>query len=375
MRVVIAQSLLLTGLVVLTIFLWQSRFQRLATGLEVTLPELVGETPLADLDGTHWDPGPGCLTLEKAKSQNLTVDLRAAGLPSLSHLHSSFRLQARDLEPCDAPWKDGRLTILWTDQEGKTESEYLGSARWSECTEVVSVVSSPDDGHAHATIRLEHMGKSGQLQLENLSLIAVKETRLWKIGHWILLVLWTLWVVGVVGTSVRGWSLALLWVFVATKLILPGPWHNYRPIGQTFNLSPADDRAIQPDIQSIPPIASSAKVTGRELRPQGGILLQLRYAFRSLRPIMHGGLFFALTLLFLLVLRKREVLALPILIALGVELIQLGFGYGADYHDLLDLLIDGTGIAAATALVAIWCRCTKRPLWISNPKTSKFLPA
>lgn len=374
MRKIPVSILSMIGLAALTVFLWNHRFQELSGPVKLDLPTLVAAHPSPLPPGITWDSEQSALILTKKENQAVIgVDLVLPKFPPVPGLHSSLELQAINLKPNDDPWEDGRVSILWQSDTQDSEVEYLSSVRWNNLTEIASVVSSPETASATAVIRIENMARSGALLVKRLELIAVQETPLWKVGQWILVALWTLWAAFVAGAfhqrSFKPWLAAVLWIIVVLKLVLPGPWHNSRPFGNPYSLGTPNSATMAPPpalitktVTTTSPARASSEI-GQELPPQGGLLLQMRYALRSIRPLLHVGLFFVLTAALILIIRRPTALALIIPIAVGVEAVQIGFGYGFDLDDLFDLAVDGIGIFLAVFALNTWFKRKGNTLW------------
>jgi hypothetical protein len=278
------------------------------------------------------------------------VDLRIPDASPVRFLHVSLGIRSEDLVRGDEDWEDGRLTIEWMANDGSSQSDYLASIYDNRSHKIPSVVSHPRNAPAIPVLRVENRGRSGTVILEDLEIYPVQERSLWKYGRWLLITAWLLWAAGVAGAfgraAPKAWLAGCLWVAFGTQIVVPGPWHNDRPIGTTFHFAP-------PPNQKTPavPIEKDAylKVVPLADRPelQGSMLLKVKLAFKKLRPLLHFALFFAPCLIFLILVPRRRAVALAASLAISVEVAQFGFGFGFGWTDIFDLLTNAVGIFAA----------------------------
>lgn len=305
----------------------------------------------------------GALTLERGDAgAGSYLDLHIPNAAPIQFLLTSYQIRAEDLVRGEEIWDDGRLTIEWADGQGTTQSDYLSSIDGNALYHSLSVVNHPRTSPATPMLRLENRGISGSVILDKLVLFPVEETWAWRYGRWALISGWLLWAGALAGVfqrkRLKACCAAGIWVVVGTQLAFPGPWHNDRPWGSTFELTPP------PDPSQLPSPMSSAHV---EPSPpldipdrQGSPLLQIKAAFAKLRPILHLGLFFLPALAFLFLTSRLRAIALASSLAVGTELAQLGFGFGFDFTDITDLATDALGISSAVLTHLLWVKFAQK---------------
>lgn len=344
--------IILAGIVLsaATVATWQHRFAPIEGNCLYRLAQLLEASPHVSKSGES-----SALRLERQFQNSPTfIDLPIPDALPVRHLHTSVTLRAEALVAGEEIWENGRLTIEWLHPDGSVESDHLASLRDSEERSSPSVVSHPKNGAAIPVLRLVNHGRSGSVILEELELFTVTETLVWKSGKWLLAVLWLLWAAHLAGAfqakSWKPWLAAGLWLLIGTQIVFPGPWHNDRPLGQSFSLTdpapatPSD--SITTQIHSSPLPAPSV---GKP-KSQGTLLLQIKQMFGQLRPLLHFGLFCLPTLAFLLLIPLFRALALTASLAIGAETAQWGFGFGFAGEDVVDLLNNGLGALAAIGI-------------------------
>ena len=344
-------SLLVTAgfLVCLTVFIWQHRFQATEGSFRYDLNTLVAYNRLpgepTQLDLTPSDVG-----------SPSHIDLRLPDASSISLIHTSFRLRAANLVRGEKEWDDGRLTIEWLSVDTDAQTVYLSSADGNRQGNCPAVVTRPRKGPATPVIRLAHYGTSGTVTLEALEVFRVKPTQSWRVGRWVLLAAWLCWAAWIAGAfgqlPVKAWLAAALWLGMLTQVAVPGPWQHERPMGEIFNINlpPAYDQPPPTGLRAptrVPPLADVPE-------PNGSLLLQAKTALKPLRPILHLALFFAPTVGFLMLTSRSSALLLAGSMAIATELAQLGFGFGFDLSDFLDLVTNSLGIIAALITYGMW---------------------
>lgn len=349
---------------------WQHRFEANPAHPTVGLADLVATTSLAA--GASWEsvaPGQTRLALKAGTpAQPVVQRLPLPGLPPAEFLLFDFKAQAYGLTPGPMPWADGRLMIEWHPEGRPMEPEYLGSARGNYPTEISCLVASSDLGPALPVLRLEHLGISGSFVLERCRITVVTETGWWRYGRWLLLAGWFAWAAGVASGHTSGLGRPLLagaiWLLCATQWAVPGPWQALRPMASSFEGTPAPT-APSPVVQEVrntlpatvdppPPPASPAPVEQTaaaesvgELEFHGSLLLEIKDKIKQARPLFHVLLFFFPTFVFAVLAGRWRSVFLASALAAGIEGAQYLFGYGFDRIDVLDLLLDATGIGLA----------------------------
>ncbi|BCX48328.1 hypothetical protein HAHE_22360 [Haloferula helveola] len=319
----------------------------------------------------------GKLVLAKGPEGSPVVEqLLLPGIDRARSLHMSFQLAAKELAAGKEPREDGRLTLVWLRPDGSNsiEATYLASVLQNLHNRVPSLVSSRDGSPAIPALRVEHLGISGQLELSDLRVSVVRESWSWACGKYVLVVSWLAWAGGVAGglrfRSWRPWLVGIAWVVLLIRVVLPGPWPNDRPLGEPFRLgSPVTDPAGSTPPAVSPQIAESfdrIDLTSTKVGEQenyGGLILRAKLSLQKLRPLLHMLLFLGPSWLFALLTDDRRALALMAAVAVFGEAVQMLFGFGFDFEDLGDLLVDavGIGIGIGLARLRVFKRFRSRP--------------
>ena len=128
------------------------------------------------------------------------------------------------------------------------------------------------------------------------------------------------------------------------------------PFGRSFQIgepvSDANRTTILVSPFEIPQENRSAyhsetlKTVGK-IPEKGDYTLQFKHYAERARPVLHAFLLFGPTLLLACLVGRKAALLLSIMLALGIEVAQVSFGYGFDQTDIIDLFCDGGGIAIA----------------------------
>ncbi|MEP4077612.1 hypothetical protein [Haloferula sp.] len=346
-------------LVICTWFLWQRRFAPEKQAANLDLKSIVEANESSLRPGVRWESGH--LVLETSADHPQVVQrLRLPGIGSVDQLHFRIRVVADRLEVGTNRWEDGRLLIEWHSQNSTDDiqTEYLTSAGYNDPNAVSSCVARPKIAPAVPALRIEHLGRSGIFRVEQCDVIAVRETSWWTSGKVLLIAAWLVWSSALIKTdnkrSLRPWLTAALWVFLVAQLIIPGPWALIRPLGQSFeflpkNLPVSTSRSEIPVDINLNDVPESMAPLGK-LPESGSLILQIKNHIKQSRPLLHFLLFFGVTLALAFAAGNRSILPLSVMLAVGKELAQLGFRYGSDYVDLLDLLCDSLGIALALVI-------------------------
>lgn len=358
--------LLLAG----TFLLWQHRFQRSAASPSIGLADLAADAAISP--AVTWKAGrDGATTLELELGPGTGKIARRLPLPALGpvdFLLAEIQLEALDLVPGREVWDDGRLLIEWhsADPGATMNPDYLGSARGSGTGARITMVCHPDRQPATPVLRVEHLGESGIFRVLHCRLSVVRESAGWRYGKWPLAAAWLAWAAAVAGWGrssgpVRPLLAAGIWLLMATQSAVPGPWQSIRPLGAPFaGIAPPDaSRVTDPRVLPQPPAdAAAVEIPAARVEPlgklpeRGNLMLRIKSRIQQFRPLLHGLLLLAPTLAFALLVGRWRALALAALLAIGIESAQVGYGYGLDPMDFVDLACDAAGIALALVLAA-----------------------
>ncbi len=305
-----------------------------------------------------------------ANSAPLAVSAPIHDLGTVSGLHFAFVLRSKHLKPGRQDWEDGRFLIDWHAPGGGKvlETDYVSSIRHTCFHREKGVILTPPKSPAVPVPRFEHQGASGYFELTELAITPVKPRTWWPFAVIGLIAAWTTWVYFLLGSSGkttrrRRVACALLWVFVASQLILPGPWKSVRPLVGDLNLGSSvavAETTVSPmpptNSGKAPPPVATAIAPSDDRTVKSNPLLRLKLLLSQARPLLHALMMAAPALGFMVLVGIRPGILLAALLAAGIELSQLAFGYGFGWDDVLDLVSDGMGILAA----AFSCRCLLR---------------
>lgn len=349
-------ALLLTSVLVL----WQYRFERSHEFPVVRLAEIqsVSET----IKGVDWEEEGGNSKIRiEVDEHHPRVVARFAlpGIPPVRFLHVKYQISASGLQPGKETWDDGRLMIDWISPQTGCESEYLASTRGSQTGKVGACVMRPREGAAVPTLRIEHLGASGILELHTFEATVLVERQIWKMGRWFLLAAWLIWIaafVGPVGRTrwVRPMLAASVMMGMVLYFVVPGPWKTLRPLVSPFEigLETVASNAIRAHSGAS---VSQVQVSGEPLKsagklPEGGDLtLRIKRYLSYARPLLHSLMMFGPTLVISFLIGVRRSVPLMLLLSVMIEAAQSAFGYGFDWVDAFDLLSNGLGIALGVA--------------------------
>ena len=340
--------LLVTGIY----FLWQHRFER-SPGFPTVR--------LADLRATSLPPpGVEWLGPETQPRMRLRVDpahprvvarLALPGFQAVDLLHLRFQLAATNLTPGKQDWEDGRCIIEWHSPSGGAgwENNAVSSARLNQIQAVDEWVTRPDHSPAIPALRVENLGTGGDLELSVFEATAVRETWVWKIGRWILMLAWLGWAVAWIGNRasfIRALLAATVWLVMGLYFVVPGPWKLYHSMGSTFPIGPeiTSHQAVTAQPRTDSPMAP---ISVGEIPDQGDFTLRLKHYAANARPLLHIILLWGPTLLIACLVGGRPARSLAIILAIAIEAAQVAFGYGFDSSDIFDLACDAAGIALA----------------------------
>ena len=345
------------ALVTALFFVWQLRFERDPEFFAVRLVDLKGmSSPTA---GVEW--------LGPASAPTVRLSVNNAGSPVLvriklpmtkpiDFLHVRVRMKSLGLSVGQEPWSDGRCIIEWHPAGGGvSENDAVASVRGDDPGEVMNFVMHPKKSPAVPVLRLEHLGQAGVLELTEFEATAVRETWVWKIGHWALLAAWLAWAYVLVRHTgakcrLRSMLAALVWLLMGIYFVVPGPWENLRPLAAPFQMGPEIAKASSTNIAEKPWVTDQAadvtevKSVGK-IPAQGDLLLRIKFQFLRLRPLLHLLLLFGPTLLIALLVGTRPALRLTAIFSFATEVAEVAYGYGFDSADVGDLIWDGVGIA------------------------------
>lgn len=300
------------------------------------------------------------------KAQGAKPIARRVMLPfgnPIDTMHIRLEYRAVDLLPGGEKWQDGRLILDWVDPVGQvvahdtvmTMQETDKKTRSAEM-----IVRSMGPGLV-PELRVEHLGLSGRMEIRSLQAIAVRE-RGWVV--WVsggLLGVWGLWCYGFAraltkAARVRVACVAIILLLMGWFLVVPGPWAHQRPLAGDFHLGVLPDKVESVSVfldggmgQAVEPLA--------EMPTQGSWLVKVKRALSFLRPVLHVLLFAGPAFVIAALCGARCAWWCGVLASCAVEAGQIGFGFGFDWVDVIDLLVDWAGIATA---IWVWGKVEKK---------------
>ncbi|MCX6845993.1 MAG: hypothetical protein NTU84_05440 [Verrucomicrobia bacterium] len=332
--------------------LWQHRFEAVSGSCTSSLSDLRAGAPDVASGGVYWcgSADKPVLRLEvDAANPNLVHRIGIPACGVVKFLHLRLRLRADALLPGKQIWEDGRLLIEWHRPGGEgPKIEAIGSVRGDGAGKTDDFVVAAAKGSAVPVLRLEHLGRSGAFELQELEIREVGETVWWRYGRWVLVAAWLAWASALV-RSIRKISLlralgaAAVFVAMGILAVVPGPWKIQRPFGDAF---------------VIKEIAQSANArTQVQLQSEGTRQIDpAKHYLEPLRPLLHALLIMMPTLAMAWLAGWRPALTLAVMLSIAIELGQIAFGYGFDRVDVLDLLNDALGIAAAVLVAKVFVK-------------------
>jgi hypothetical protein len=337
-------------------FVWQDRFERSPGFPTIRLADL--RSAIRPSPGVEW-LGPAMhprlrLRVDPGHPRIVATRLDFPGMQAIDLLHLRFQIAATNLTPGKQDWEDGRCIIEWHSPSGGAawENNPVGSARYTHLGDVEEWVTRPDQPPAIPALRVENLGTGGDFELSVFEATVVRETRIWKIGRWLVMAAWLAWAVAWIGTKagfVRPLLAATVWLVMGLYFVVPGPWKLYHSIGAPFpigteiisNHHPATSPPDHPS-SSAPPVNSVGKIPD-----QGDFTLRLKHYAANARPLLHIFLLWGPTLLIACLVGVKPARSLAVILALSIEAAQIAFGYGFDWVDIIDLACDAAGIALA----------------------------
>ena len=233
------RRILLTGslvfLLVVTGATWAFRFKRVEGLTDWHLVDL--QKSLPPTEGVAWTGSPDDpvlrLTVKRGDSP-LALRLAIPAMVPVDGLHLRFRMSSRRLVPGSEMWQDGRLLLEWNSAKGQQDvrRDSVGSVKGDKRGQLVSFVIQAPAGSWLPSLRLEHLGRSGEFELSELEITAVEESPVWTLGRWIVALGWLAWA----AAGVRSWP-GVSWLRATTAAgdhrcgDLGRPWYEFRDSG------------------------------------------------------------------------------------------------------------------------------------------------
>jgi hypothetical protein len=284
------------------------------------------------------------------------------GATAVDWLHLRFRMHGRGLEQGVEKWQTGRFIIEWHSPGAFSAAELdpIAGVRDDDLSASTGIVAKPADGPAVPALRLEHLGKAGEMVVSEMEILPVRERAAWKYGRLLLAAGFLGWLylctrIRPPASRVRRLLAASLWLGMCLHFVIPGPWKIQQSLHGGFRLgNTTTERSMEAAVSSTPlEIDSGAVVASGRLQTQGSLALRVKNLFVLMRPVLHMLLLLAPTLASAWLIGPRATLALAAMFTISVEASQLAFGYGFDWIDVTDLATDAAGIALGLWL-AVW---------------------
>lgn len=356
-------SVFLLVLVCATCWLWAYRFERVDGLPSWTLADIRSAAPeIPGLDWEETNQGGHLKVAVDDSNPRIGAKLAIPGVVPADFLHLRFQMDAKGLQAGEEPWADGRFMVDWQSiaNPSISETDPIGTIRDEIQGDFQDIVVGSAHPPALPSLRVEHLGRSGEFRISDLRIEVIRERWIWKIGKGLLLGAWWAWAFWFVRSwpetgFVRSALAAAVWILVGTQFVIPGPWKIQRPIYPNFQLGagnpsprvPGPASAGTSETKAIP--KSGPLETLGEIPIQGSPALRLKLTIQRARPLLHLLMLFAPALAIALLVGIRPALWLSMMSAMAIELGQVAFGYGFGWDDVGDLVCDLLGI-----LLAIW---------------------
>lgn len=302
-----------------------------------------------------YDSQGGPLRIERKMGEAAiarSIDLPIGGPVDFLHIKFSFR--AVNLVGSAEKWEGGRLMVDWYGRDGHlvAHDTLVSLEGYDENTQSTEMVVPSKISELYPSLRVEHLGLSGAMEIHDLQAYAVRERGGFQWFVFGLLILWSVWIYGFVGLLAKVCCFrkvlgSMMLLGMGWLLAVPGPWAYPRAIGGSFDTGLLPDEQVTVIFSPLDKkIANSLEPLG-EMPVQGSWLVKVKIALSFLRPVLHVLLFAAPAFAMAMCCGPRCSWWSISMIAILVEVAQFGFGFGSDWIDLFDLLIDWLGIGAA----------------------------
>lgn len=369
------RRLVLTGsfifLVAAVLGLWQFRFER-APGLPLwQLSDLRSQSvPSPGIEWTGTADAPGLRLRVCQENPRSVTRLEFPAIPPVDFIHLRYRLAATHLQPGNATWEDGRAIIEWRfPDRAHIEHDPFASVRFSQSSGVTEALLGPERQPAIPSLRLEHLGVAGEMDLEMCEVTVLRERPVWKSGRWIVSAAWIVWLMAWIGPvggkprHLRPFLAACICLGLGLYFVVPGPWKIIKPLMWPFQfgqeitqVSPPIAPPPPPPQELLPSLALPLASIG-EISAKGDLSLRIKLHIAKARPLLHFLLLFAPTVALSCLIGRRRVVPLMVVFALAVESAQVAFGYGFDWVDVFDLICNAAGIALGVLAYHRLLRC------------------
>lgn len=266
-------------------------------------------------------------------------------------LHINISLKGHNLTEGIHPWSKG-LILLDKGMPPNPESRRVICAVMDdEVTPTIDQVIDMPKNNKPVALRIEHHGLSGEFEITQLEIFGVKKSNRGQSAWLTCCLCWFLWATIAAGIKkpIRAISAGIIWSAFAWQIVLPGPWPSDHPLAGSFTdhvSSSTPNNYGYLKAQETSPMINEPK--------NQSLLFNIKMKLPFLRPIFHGLLFGVPALLLMLCITIKRAVILSSALAIGVELIQIGFGFIFNWLDALDLLFDASGITMSFFAYKWW---------------------
>jgi len=381
----------LAGLCLATWLSWQYRFIDSSGGERLT-PGPNGREAFQAVrapDLIDWADGGQSVRIRAAPSGAApTVERQLRELPRAEHIWTRIRASGDRLVPGGEDWQIARVMLLWRNETGGLASrqDRLCGLKWPrERSTFESVVRLRTD-LGTPVIAFQNLAQEGDFTIHSLEIIPVDQRWWFPYAATLLALGWCVLTAitfrRCLVPGVNHWRIAPAagaWVALAAFFLFPGPYYPWRPMLNGFELGEGSG-GHREMANEAPGSMVPGRVAGRQEAPTslrfaetgmpdylpGEVLLEpdrkkdpVSVLFRwkkHIRALMHIGAFAAMVIGFSLLLGPARAWIPVALLGAGSELMQWLRGFGFDWLDIYDLLINGIGIAAGVIAVRMWVR-------------------
>lgn len=348
---------------------WQHAFEIHPAGRALAFPQ--GMPPphivLSGGDRVTWDPVERTVLLVARKdAPPPSMEIKLDPWPDGALAHVRIAAAARNLETGKASWECGRVTMIWRGADGQVLPGFHGLTGIDGNNSSSSDVVAPMLGDGPPSIMIQNLGIAGGFAVSRID-VSVLRYRAWLpwacgvliAGFWV----WTFAVIRRTFPACRGWirqALATTLCVVASwYLVFPGPWSEYHSIGPAFDIPAstgttpafaglsapvipggiAVDHTPAHSMAKHPPLAAPGRMDA------GWFWETYTWVKQQARVVLHMLVFAGMTILLKICLGGGRAWLPVAVIAVASESMQYLFGFGFDWQDTGDLLVDAAGIA------------------------------
>lgn len=276
----------------------------------------------------------------------------------------------------------GVIAVTWWDSKSKQWAGYdlLDILNTDKNEYRKEIVLRPPKQGLFAGLLIENNQLSGDFIIENLVCTKVTERPVWKWCSAAMMLAWTFWIYVMLNGKLNPFHwmpllAASAWVLLAALLIYPGPWRNLPPLVIPYHLGMPDmnqsttghqqfkesqkndSSAAIADVENGSKIMTQPALSGDTVKKtqskslnQDEIwsidqwLIDIKGYFSRIRFLLHFIMMLAPTVLFFLLVGEKIGVLLSAALGLGIEIMQLLFGFGFGVEDMVDLIGDASGI-------------------------------